>query len=370
MMQPRVLFFSRVTAEPRARGNATYMLDLMRALTAADIAMDLRLLEDAAGPPPPAWDSPATPGEQAFAARVMREVRPHVALVNYTCLADLLDTAPPETLTAILTHDVCCQRAQAFAAAGARQDGVCWARETEAALLAKARLLVAIQAEEAGALAAMAPRAEVILAPFSMTPRPVTGEPTPGRCLFVGSDADHNRFSLLWFLDAVWPLVLAAHPEATLSVCGTVNHRIKTAFPRVTMHGRVEDLEPQYRDAAVCIVPLRVGSGLEIKLVEALGHGKCCVVSRRGLAALPPSCRESVLAASDAGDFATAVSRALADAPLRRDLGRRALACVEKAFNPQRAYGPLIARIRKQAAVRSERPGEALPLPDPLRRGA
>lgn len=349
MMRPKVLFFSRVSAEPNARGNATYMRDLMRALDAAGIDVELALLDEVPGPPPPAWDSPATAAERDFARQRIRESRPHVVLVNYTCLADLLDAAPAGTLTAILTHDVCWRRAAVFAEAGARQDGLRWDRESETALLAKARLLVAIQAEEARILAEMAPGAEVLLAPFSMRPTPIATPPRPGRCLFVGSDADHNRASLLWFLDAAWPLVLTARPEATLSVCGTVNHRIKKTFPNVTMHGRVEDLEPQYAEAAVCIAPRLVGSGLEIKLVEAMGHGKCCVVNVRGLSALPSECRDAVLPAADADGFAATLLRALGDEDLRRSVGRQALDCVRRFFNPERAYGPLAARIRRQA---------------------
>lgn len=201
---------------------------------------------------------------------------------------------------------------------------------------AKARLLVAIQAKEGRILVAMSPGAEVLLAPFSMHPSPIATPPRPGRCLFVGSDADHNRASLLWFWDAVWPSVLAARPEATLSVCGTVNHRIKKTFPNVTMHGRVEDLEPRL-----------VGSGLEIKLVEAMGHGKCCVVNARGLSTLPPQCRDAVLPA--VGGFAATLLRALGDEDLRRAVGRQDLDCVRRFFNPERAYGPLVARIRRQA---------------------
>jgi len=326
------------------------MLDLMSNLEKVGVEVEFVLLETVPGEAgPAAWDALPTPGECAFARAHMAASRPDAVLVNYMYLAELLDHAPAGTLKCVLTIDVCCLRRESFCREGLVLDGTAWSREAEAGLLAKADLLVAIQDEEAEVLRELAPGCEVITAPISMTPRPLGGGTVPGRCLFVGSDADHNRFSLLWFLDHVWELVLAERPDATLSVCGTVNHRIFRCFPGVTMHGRVEDLTPEYAKAQACVVPLRVGSGLEIKLVEGMGHGKACVVSSRGLLALPPGCREAVLAGEDAPSFAQAVLRVLDDPALRCAIGEAALDCVAAHFSPEAAYGPLAARL-KQAA--------------------
>lgn len=345
----RVLFFSRVTAEPNARGNATYMLDLMRALGEAGFEVELAVLQ-APDDPPGAWNARVTEGERAWARQRMAERPAPVVLVNYACLADILDDAPAGTLTAILTHDVCSLRGDSFACAGASQDGLRWAAERESQLLAKARLLVAIQEAEAEALQALAPNARIVLAPFSARPSPLTGPAVPGRCLFVGSDADHNHFNLLWFLDAVWPMVLAGNPAASLDVCGTVNHRIKRCFPSTVMHGRVEELMPHYAAAQLCLVPLRVGSGLEIKLVEALSYGKPCVVSSAALPTLPECCRTAVLSANDANSFAAEMLRGLADPVLREDLGARAMACTEHCFHPRKTYAALVQRLSDHCA--------------------
>ena len=50
--------------------------------------------------------------------------------------------------------------------------------------------------------------------------------------------------------------------------------------------GRVPDLEPHYRQAAVVINPVPYGSGLKIKSVEALAFGKCLVTSQAGVSGL------------------------------------------------------------------------------------
>lgn len=345
----KLQFISRVTAEPNARGNATYMLDVMENLRLLGVNLDFVLLETRPGEPaPPSWDAPPTAGELAFAQERMAAFGPEVVMVNYMYLADILDLAPTGAKRAILTHDVCCLRHESFCREGARLDGTVWSRECEAERLAKAELLVAIQPQEAATLRQLAPAAQVVVTPMTIAPRPAygpTAQAVPGRCLFVGSDADHNRFSLLWFLDEVWPLVLAQRPDAFLSVCGTVNHRIKRQFPRAALHGRVEDLSGEYAAAEVCVVPLRVGSGLEIKLVEGMGRGKPCVVSSRGINALPEDCREAVLRGESPDEFAAAVVRGLNDPALRAELSRRALACVAAHFDPRKAYAPLAAAL-------------------------
>ncbi|MBF0483032.1 MAG: glycosyltransferase family 4 protein, partial [Desulfovibrionaceae bacterium] len=138
----------------------------------------------------------------------------------------------------------------------------------------------------------------------------------------------------------------AEAPGASLDVCGSIGRRFKESYPKTVFHGRLDDLDPYYGAAQAVVVPLRVGSGLEIKLVEAMAYGKACVVSSRGLAALPPGCAGAVMPGEDAATFARAVVRALTDDALRRRVGQNALACVREHFNPQKAHGELIERLR------------------------
>ena len=102
---------------------------------------------------------------------------------------------------------------------------------------------------------------------------------------------------------------------------------------------------PYYAAAQLCLIPLRVGSGLEIKLVEALSYGKPCVVSSMALPTLPEFCRKAVLSAKDANSFAAEVLRGLAEPDLRKNLSARAMACTEHCFHPRKTYAALMQRL-------------------------
>jgi hypothetical protein len=92
------------------------------------------------------------------------------------------------------------------------------------------------------------------------------------------------------------------------------------------------------------VIPLRVGTGLKAKLVQALAHG-CAVVTTsvgaQGLAELEPP---PFIVADTAPDFALAVAGLIADPAARRELEDRAVRSAEL-FNPATAYRPMLAAL-------------------------
>jgi glycosyltransferase involved in cell wall biosynthesis len=211
--------------------------------------------------------------------------------------------------------------------------------------LSKAHVLLAIQDDEAAILRELVPTAEVICTPFAVRPRPVANNPVPGRCLFVASRAPHNVHGLRWFLAEVWPAILAAAPSASLHVCGSVGEAFGGDYPNVQWLGQVDDLAREYGSAQVCLAPLSVGSGLKIKLVEALAYGRAAVSTSAGLQGLQPFAGRAVLVADTAADFAGAVVRLLNDADLRHAHEEQARTLAAIWLSPERCYQPFVDRI-------------------------
>jgi glycosyltransferase involved in cell wall biosynthesis len=84
------------------------------------------------------------------------------------------------------------------------------------------------------------------------------------------------------FLQQVWPSVRLAHPAAQLVLVGAAPQlqlQRWAAHPGVSTPGFVDDLAAAYRDATVVIAPQLSGGGSSIKVLEAMGHGRPCVVS-------------------------------------------------------------------------------------------
>jgi len=90
-----------------------------------------------------------------------------------------------------------------------------------------------------------------------------------------------NVDAVLWFADAVWPLIKKEMPKATWAIVGQKPHgrleRLKS-LPDVTVTGWVPDVKPYLAGAGVFVMPFRVGSGTRLKLLEALAAG-CAIVS-------------------------------------------------------------------------------------------
>ena len=169
----------------------------------------------------------------------------------------------------------------------------------------------------------------------------------PGRCLFVGSDIEHNVHGLRWFLTHVWPHITSGMPSAALHVCGTVCAKIDQIVPNVQCLGRVDQLAAEYAAAQVCLIPLIVGSGLKIKLVEALSHGRACVATSVGVQGVPELTDQAVLVADTPHDFARAVLLVLTEAAKRRALEAEARRYVIETLSPEKVYQPLVERIHQ-----------------------
>jgi glycosyltransferase involved in cell wall biosynthesis len=108
---------------------------------------------------------------------------------------------------------------------------------------------------------------------------PQVREIKPCSMVFTGSmDWRPNQDAMKYFLREIYPLVLEALPEASLTVVGrNPPSWLKTMageFPNVTVTGTVDDVRPHIAEAALYIVPLRIGGGSRLKILEALAMGK------------------------------------------------------------------------------------------------
>ena len=141
--------------------------------------------------------------------------------------------------------------------------------------LARADIVLAIQDEERAVFREMLPGKTVLTVPHgqAVTPAPAALA-QPGRLLFVASHNDLNVRGLEWFVDAVWPAVRAASPAAELHVCGTIAGKLRPMPAGIALRGALPTFDAEYAAARVVINPVPPGTGLPIKVVEALCHGR------------------------------------------------------------------------------------------------
>lgn len=294
-------------------------------------------------------DALATEAEIAFVTHRVKYRQPDLLLANETFLGNILQICQDdrEVLKACIAFDLHHQRSVKF-----QQNYISsknhseWSYQKEQEQLTWANVVLSIHEEDARILRQMVPQNEVMYAPMSATFHPhEPAEQIPGRCLFVGSDIDHNVHGMTWFLRETWPLILQQQPQATLHVCGTVCSKIDNAFPNVQLLGRIEHLDTEYAATEVCLIPLVVGSGLKIKLVEALSHGRACVATSVGVQGVQELREKAVLVADTPQDFAQAVISVLTNAEQRCFMEEEARRYVIEALAPEKTYQLFVERI-------------------------
>ena len=146
-------------------------------------------------------------------------------------------------------------------------------------------------------------------APGRRQPRPATPRASSSPARWTGS---RTKTPCSFFCREILPLIRAEEPEVTLSIVGrapTPAVRRLAAEHGVEVTGRVDDVRPYMRDAAVYVVPLRIGGGTRLKIFEAMAMGKAVVSTAVGAEGLPVDGGEHLLLADEPRGFARGVVR-------------------------------------------------------------
>ena len=142
-----------------------------------------------------------------------------------------------------------------------------------------------------------------------------------------------NIDGVSWFLDQVFPLIKESFTDATFHHAGNGTDSRLTRFDNgsdVRIRGFLPGLTSFYRDAAVFVAPLRYGSGIKIKVLDALSRGIPVVLTSIAKEGLPLIDGEGIFVADEPDDFADKVLMLLKDPELRIRQGQLAYAAAER----------------------------------------
>ncbi|HEY0762109.1 MAG TPA: glycosyltransferase [Pyrinomonadaceae bacterium] len=204
----------------------------------------------------------------------------------------------------------------------------------ERAAVRRFRHVIAVSDHDRELMSAMTDKSRISVVPtgvdlaeygaLTKKPRPQNDEPN---VLFLGSmDWEANIDGVDFFCRDVWPVVKAAVPAAKFWVVGrNPPPRIVTrASDSIVVTGRVDSVLPYLHDAAVFVVPLRIGGGTRLKIYEAMAAGKASVSTTIGAEGLDVHHADDILLADDAESFAASVVDLLRNDGKRSRLGENA----------------------------------------------
>jgi len=177
--------------------------------------------------------------------------------------------------------------------------------------------------------------------------------------LFLGSmDWEANVDAVDYFCRDIWPAVKSAVPAARFRIVGRNPHsRVqKLACASIEITGSVPTVVERLRQAAVFVVPLRIGGGTRLKIFEAMAAGKAVVSTSIGAEGLDVHHGRDVILADQAPRFADAVIELLLDAERRRALGVAAaeLAARHDWSVVARHFEAVLARVAEEPPAAAE----------------
>jgi len=162
---------------------------------------------------------------------------------------------------------------------------------------------------------------------------------------YIGSmDWLPNREGIDWFLDVVWPKVLSQFPEVKLFIAGRnfppdfPGHN----YPNIEVVGEVENSHSFLRSKSILIVPLFSGSGMRVKIIEAMAEGKPVVSTGVGAEGIDATDNVNILIADTADAFARQIKRVLKDKEEAMRIGTNARAFVVENFDNKKIVSDLL----------------------------
>jgi glycosyltransferase involved in cell wall biosynthesis len=156
---------------------------------------------------------------------------------------------------------------------------------------------------------------------------------------FIGAlDWGPNQEGLKWFIDKVWPKLQQAEKNR-MDIAGRnaplwLEKRIKASG--IHYHGEVENAYAFMGNYQVMLVPLLSGSGLRVKIVEAMAMGKCVVTTSIGAEGTGARHGKELIIADTPGEFARASMRLCSDPALAKKIGNKAREFAHEHFDKEK----------------------------------
>ena len=195
------------------------------------------------------------------------------------------------------------------------------------------------------------PQAQMMVLPYGVVIKKDPSPPPAGPpvLLFLGAlDWRPNVLGLEWFLREVWPSLTRRLPQLVFHIAGrnpgTALQKMIRESPssgKIIFHGEVEHTDDLFLRSNLFIVPLFAGSGIRIKILEAIAHGLAVISTTTGAAGLPLQADKHILIADTPERFLQATEKLVNDPQYCSAIRENALLLLKKKFDREALAGDL-----------------------------
>ena len=191
---------------------------------------------------------------------------------------------------------------------------------------------------------------------FDRKHKKTSSQPMVMMCGFFADKSNHD--AAMWFIEEIWPKVAKKYPQLKCSFVGkgaSPEMKRATAVYAETMHviSTVEDLRPYREQATIFINPMRLGSGLRVKMLEAMASGLPVVSTVLGAAGIPAQNGENCFVADTPELFAQSIEWLMTDQNLAKQMGVRARTMVQTRFNSRSTISELEQVLKEVISIQS-----------------
>jgi glycosyltransferase involved in cell wall biosynthesis len=218
-----------------------------------------------------------------------------------------------------------------------------------------------------------APRTAVLPVPLPFEPQDpalLEAQRLAPRVLFVGAmNVEFNIDAVCYFVERIWPAVRRAVPEALFTIAGrSPAERVRRLdqYQGVQVDG-TPDLDALLRTSQVAVSPARIGTGIKVKVAQAMASGLPVVGTPAGLSGFGHV--DCLLRAGDPGAFAEHVVRLLQDHGYRQRTGRACYVCYRDQFWMESAR-PKVVALYEHMMDGLEQPDAARAMPSSTAKAA
>lgn len=261
-----------------------------------------------------------------------------ICFFEYIHHAHYLAAVPDEVITVLDAHDIISERNRSFNSLHYANWDYNLSRDREFKIYRLFDYVMLISKKDYDTVGEAIGTERLILAPHPAPLRYHEFRSKASTVGFIASDYLPNVDSIHWFLHKVWPLI----PLSTgvrLHIFGAVGRKISlsllSTFDNIILEGFRDNLTDVYSKMDIIINPVRIGSGLKIKNIEALASGLPLLTTTHGASGLEKGINNFFLIADEPASFAKSLLQLISDSELRFQLGKNAQHWINDEFNEE-----------------------------------